>query len=234
MKRSPFATHRGRLVRRLLSWLGALAVGLYVIAGAAGGESASSEQDDGVLGALTLFRYDRAPEVAPQVADPFLASRQAAQKAAAQRSSLNEKEQARYDLAVATASKFALAYATYSADGTATSYVEGLPGIAPELRATLLIEATARWPQYKQGKTLSVARLSGESTLVTSFEQLKAQIRVQVLQDVTSTSGQQSSAPIYLLDLEWASITSPNQGASVDPAISKAGGAWSIVAVRIK
>ncbi|GAB3856412.1 hypothetical protein ACFPIJ_58695 [Dactylosporangium cerinum] len=235
MKPSPFDTHRGRLARRVFIGLGAVALSLIFAARAAGGggDTASAGADDRV----NVFTDDRAPDVQPFVADPFAAGRQAT-GTARDRSGYNQQDQARYDAAVATAAKFAQAYATYDAGRTPQSYVDALPGVSTELRPTLLAEANARWVQYTQDKTLAVARLSGVPPMVVLFEQLKAEVRVQVLQDVAGLGGQRTSAPTYRVELTWTSKASaspnPSPSPSPDPVASSLGGAWSVIRVRVE
>ncbi|MEV0133891.1 hypothetical protein AB0H83_36165 [Dactylosporangium sp. NPDC050688] len=234
MNRSPFATYRGRLVRRVLIGLSATALGLIFAARLTGGGAAgTSGTDDWV----NVFPENKAPNVQPFAADPFLANRQATQDTL-DRNQYSPEDRARYDAAVATAVKFAQAYATYDANRTPQSYVNALPGVSAELRPTLLAEATARWPQYTHDKALAAARVSGVPPAVVLFEQLKAEVRVQVLQDVTGLSGQRTNTPTYRVELTWTSNASagPAPGPSETPAqvASELGGAWSIIRVRVE
>ena len=231
MRSSPFDTHRGRLVRRAFIGLGALALALIFAARTAGGGDVTTGGD----GRSNVFAEDRAPDVQPFVADPFLANRQAAESGR-DRNAYGPRDQQRFDAAVAAAVRFAQAFASYDGGRTPQSYVDALPGVAPDLRPGLLADATARWPQYTQDQTLAVGRLSGVPPLVTVFEPLRAQVRVQVLQDLTGRGGQRTSAPTYRVELAWlpAASASPNPGpsASPDPVVSQLGGFWSVTGVR--
>ena len=231
MKASPFDTHRGRLVRRAFIALGALALALIFAARTAGGTDAVT--GDGQR--TNVFAEDRAPDVEPFVADPFLANRQAAETGR-DRNALGPRDQLRYDAAVAVAVRFAQAYASYDGSRTPLTYVDALPGVSPDLRPALLADAAARWPQYIQDKTLAVARLSGVPPVVTAFDQLNAEVRVPVLQDLTGLSGQRTNAPTYRVELAWlpSASASPNPGpsASADPVAGQLGGFWTVAHVR--
>lgn len=230
MKASPFDTHRGRLVRRAFIGLGALALALIFAARTAGGTDAATGDER-----ANVFAEDRAPDVEPFVADPFLANRQAAETGR-DRNALGAKDQVRYDAAVAVAVKFAQAYASYDGSRTPQTYVDGLPGVSPDLRPALLVDAAARWPQYIQDRTLAVARLSGVPPVVTVFDVLKAEVRVQVLQDLTGLSGQRTNAPTYRVELAWLPSASagpnPSPSASPDPVLTQLGGFWTVAHIR--
>jgi hypothetical protein len=231
MRSSPFGTHRGRLARRVFIGVGALALGLIFAARAAGGETTPI----GETGRANVFSDDRAPDVQPFVADPFLANRRAAENGR-DRAQYSSSDQARYDAALAAAVRFAQAYASYDGARTPQSYVDGLPGLSAQLRPVLLTEAIARWPQYTQDRTLAVARLSGVPPVVMVFDKAKAEVRVQVLQDLTGAGGQRTNAPTYRIELTWmpAASASPNPSpsASPDPVVAQLGGFWLVVRIQ--
>jgi hypothetical protein len=219
MTTSPFATHRGRLVRRVFVGLGLLSVGLFVLSRAASGpEPVAAEKPKPVFG------VQRQPHVEAPIADPFKAARDAAQNGAGQRGLLNGAEQRRYDALILVAGRFAVAYSSYTADTGVERYVAGLPYVADEARAVLLADAQRRWTQITADRTVAVARLGGNPAQVVVFEAAKAQVRVQVIQDVTGTAGQRTYTYTYRIDLAWllrsASPSPSSAPSSVSPSSS--------------
>ena len=231
MQSSPFGTHRGKLVGRVLIYLGVLALGLIFAARVAGGDTAPTARD----GQGNVFPEERAPKVEPFVADPFLADPQTVE-VGLDRSRYSGQDLARFDAAVATAVKFAQAYATYDAGQTWQSYVDGLAGASDEFRQELREEAAVRWTEYRADKTLAAARLSGVPAAVVLFDQLKSAVRVQLLQDITGLSGQHTTTLTYRVELTWAADASagpsPGPAASPGPGLGELGGAWSVVRIR--
>jgi hypothetical protein len=176
----------------------AVVVGMFFLTRVTSGEGTEIQARPGDR---SLFGDNRAPRVEPPIADPFAAGRNAA--AARDRAGINPSQRARYDAAVATSTRFSVAYASWNTEVSADSYVEGLPYVSAGLRAKLLLEAKERWPVAQRDRTVAAARASSIPPLMTVFGEKTAQAQVQVIQDISAVSGQQTVALSYRVDLEW-------------------------------
>jgi hypothetical protein len=218
VRSSPFATNRGRLVRRVLIGMSGLALVLFIVSHASEGPATdprSRSRGSGVVDG------DRAPRVAPPIADPYAAAVQPLETDARElRKTLEPRQQVRFDAVVETATTFAVEYATYSAQESPQSHVARLPSPSESLRNDLLAQFSQRWPEISANRTVAAARRGSAPVRVAAFSLSKAQLEVQLIQEVSTTAERQTHNHTYRVVLQWVPASAGDGPGSMPPVAS--------------
>lgn len=243
-RRSVFATHRGRFVRRLVLAAGSLAALLLVVSSMTGGTHAASAAAPtaapaDAIGAPTI----KDPEVLPAVANPRTKA-QASQAGAGidqdpitGRSVVKIRTQGENDNTAATqvAQKLAVAWGTYSHTMSAKEFVASLPNVAPGADASILNSVKVQWPQIQADSIDSSAKLTGITPLVQTLNEQLGVATISVKVDQTRTGGGDTGTKTvsFVVQLSRFEVSREAPVAGTDPSrpvISNT--AWGVIGVR--
>lgn len=208
---SPFATHRGTMIKRLLI-VGVVASVLMMfvsnaLEGSRGG-SAGSPPTDGPSGTPSASAEAATePKIAAAVANPMDPYRgvndAAADESAAP--SAEPSDPVRYQRMLTIAQDSAVRFGTYDYRDDPRRWVRTLPNLNPKLRAKLAKEAQQTWPDLDRGQVIARAQLTGQPPQIVYYRERagSAQLVVFARQQLSGLNGDTTVGRSYVVTMHF-------------------------------
>lgn len=218
-RRSLFATHRGRLVKRATGVALILAVAMMFASNASKGDTKEVRDDPSTLTAEERKDLGITPnevKVAAAPANPFrpyegvnieaeaISGDGSSEDWASEDSEEEPEDTNEYTALLTTAQDVATACGTYTYQRTADEWVSSIPSLDEEFRPELLATATRNWSRLEKMQVVSTAQLVGTSPDIVYYRDAAglAQISVTVAQKVSSVRGESTKTRSYVLTLK--------------------------------
>lgn len=230
-RRSMFATHRGRLVKRVTVGLVVVSFAMLVVSNQVSSDGAQGGQRSEVEAEVVAKSAEAdAPRVAAFPADPLDPYEGA--NAVTNGISVSDLDQAEdaesaaeYQAAVIAAQQFAPAWGTYSYKQTPEEFVSSLPNLTDHAEESLLASVSSSWGDIVDARVTVRAESTSTAPQVLSYSVDRATVSVTVAQTVKSPEGTTHTTRSFVIDLVRVDGDSD---AGEQASGSDAGGVWKV------